>query len=375
MKAGIKRTFSPVGATVIWGEWGQYNDMYRGLCGVPSGRLQYNGATFCATSLATGVVNSGYYKGQAINTAAMVTGSEVTRYGVGVVQEINSAAMHLFARWQHLDLDLNAKNLGYDCVEDGDAAATANLRQIRQEPQHQLGRSRHLPDRWRDLLLSQTNHLPIEAAPLGRLLFASSRGRLRECSAAIVVGRPLRPDADMDEGRSRRPASLEREIFGPVGGAEAAPAAVGTAAAAAADNRPSDLRQSLAIDVEHGTDAGGCRVVGFLTARRDRTRCRASCRRAARGCRRAGHPRRLSPRTAQPWHSRDRRQRPRQICSFASSDEEMNCNNAVGLHPQASSPDRHRVDSGLRLSVPVKLSAPARARLKLRQGDHCRGLI
>ena len=39
MKAGIKRTFSPVGATVIWGEWGQYNDMYRGLCGAPLERL------------------------------------------------------------------------------------------------------------------------------------------------------------------------------------------------------------------------------------------------------------------------------------------------------------------------------------------------
>jgi hypothetical protein len=37
-----------------------------------------------------------------------VTGSEVERYGIGVVQEIDSAAMHLFARWQHLDLDLNA---------------------------------------------------------------------------------------------------------------------------------------------------------------------------------------------------------------------------------------------------------------------------
>jgi hypothetical protein len=41
----------------------------------------------------------------------------VTRYGVGVVQEIDSAAMHLFARWQHLDLDVSAKNLGYDCVD------------------------------------------------------------------------------------------------------------------------------------------------------------------------------------------------------------------------------------------------------------------
>ncbi len=32
-KAGIKRTFTPAGATVLFGEWGQYNDMFRGLCG------------------------------------------------------------------------------------------------------------------------------------------------------------------------------------------------------------------------------------------------------------------------------------------------------------------------------------------------------
>ncbi len=30
-----------------------------------------------------------------------VTGSEVQRWGLGVVQEIDSAAMHVFARWQH----------------------------------------------------------------------------------------------------------------------------------------------------------------------------------------------------------------------------------------------------------------------------------
>ena len=32
VKAGIKRAWSPVGATVLFGEWGQYNDMFTGLC-------------------------------------------------------------------------------------------------------------------------------------------------------------------------------------------------------------------------------------------------------------------------------------------------------------------------------------------------------
>ena len=37
VKAGIKRTFTPAGATVLFGEWGQYNDMFSGLCGNPGG--------------------------------------------------------------------------------------------------------------------------------------------------------------------------------------------------------------------------------------------------------------------------------------------------------------------------------------------------
>ena len=54
VKAGIKRAWSPVGATVLFGEWGQYNDMFTGLCGLPgiSGRLR--AAALCATSLPIG---------------------------------------------------------------------------------------------------------------------------------------------------------------------------------------------------------------------------------------------------------------------------------------------------------------------------------
>jgi hypothetical protein len=110
VKAGIKKAWMPVGATVIFGEWGQYNDQFRGLCGNGPASLNQPG-TFCITNLPIGVVNSGRFKGQAITAFSEVTGSEVQRWGVGVVQEIDSAAMHLFARWQHLDLDLDAIDL------------------------------------------------------------------------------------------------------------------------------------------------------------------------------------------------------------------------------------------------------------------------
>jgi hypothetical protein len=103
VKAGIKRTFTPLGATVLWGEWGQYNDMFRGLCGLP-GPANINstaGNTFCATDLVVG--GGDLFKG-----GAFVNGSEVTRFGAGIMQEIDAAAMHVFARWQHMDLDLDA---------------------------------------------------------------------------------------------------------------------------------------------------------------------------------------------------------------------------------------------------------------------------
>jgi hypothetical protein len=46
--------------------------------------------------------------GSANTNAAFINGSQVDRWGLGVVQEIDSAAMHVFARWQHLSADINA---------------------------------------------------------------------------------------------------------------------------------------------------------------------------------------------------------------------------------------------------------------------------
>ena len=121
MKAGIKRTWMPAGATVLFGEWGQYHDQFNGLCGNPGGDghtdplislMGNQGNTFCLTKLPIGVVSSkGVDNGNVITAASQVTGSEVDRWGLGVVQEIDSAAMHLFARWQHLSVDIGANDL------------------------------------------------------------------------------------------------------------------------------------------------------------------------------------------------------------------------------------------------------------------------
>jgi hypothetical protein len=106
-----------MGASVFWGEWGQYNDMFRGLCGNAPGDPDSFNNSVCENFIPTGVVANGPNKGVALVTDSVITGSEVDRWGVGFVQEIDSAAMHLFARWQHLELnDLSAKNLGVTCT-------------------------------------------------------------------------------------------------------------------------------------------------------------------------------------------------------------------------------------------------------------------
>jgi len=111
LKGGIKRTWMPAGATVLWGEWGQYNDMFSGLCGLPN---NFDAPADCVAFVPTNfVVPNGPNKGLVISEAVAITGSEVTRWGLGVVQEIDSAAMHVFARWQHLELDLATTSLGF----------------------------------------------------------------------------------------------------------------------------------------------------------------------------------------------------------------------------------------------------------------------
>ena len=119
IKAGIKRAWMAAGATVLFGEWGRYEDQFTGLCGAPGASQKATASStptgtssattlFAARLCRSASLQSGQFKGQVLLRDAAVTGSTVDRWGLGVVQEIDSAAMHVFARWQHLDLDLSA---------------------------------------------------------------------------------------------------------------------------------------------------------------------------------------------------------------------------------------------------------------------------
>jgi predicted porin len=76
-KAGLRERWSPIGHTVLYGEYGKTSDgIFPGL------------------------------------VAAGVTDSEMKRYGLGVVQEIDAAAMSVWLAWRHHDAD-------FDCAAGG----------------------------------------------------------------------------------------------------------------------------------------------------------------------------------------------------------------------------------------------------------------
>lgn len=90
VKPFIKRTWNPLGATTFYGEYYQYNDFY----GLGNALGMADALPNCPTGDCT------------------ITGSEVERWGLGAVQEIDAAAMHVYARWQHLGVtELNLVDL------------------------------------------------------------------------------------------------------------------------------------------------------------------------------------------------------------------------------------------------------------------------
>src|SRR5262249_17727229 len=102
-KAGIKRTWTPLGATVLYGQGGQYFGQFTGLCDNRTGFGRDD--DLCEAQIVTAGT---FADGQGITSNVMIKDSTVNRWGAGIVQEIDSAAMHIFFNWQHLQLDLNA---------------------------------------------------------------------------------------------------------------------------------------------------------------------------------------------------------------------------------------------------------------------------
>jgi predicted porin len=100
IKAGIKRTWTPLGATVLFGEAGQYEHQFNTFTGIGGG------SPVGPTDLCAGTLNPSENGGACLtNTSLFMTDSKVDRWGAGIVQEIDAAAMHVWFNWQHLEFE------------------------------------------------------------------------------------------------------------------------------------------------------------------------------------------------------------------------------------------------------------------------------
>ncbi|MEL7048804.1 MAG: hypothetical protein AAFO75_07585, partial [Pseudomonadota bacterium] len=82
IKAGLRRKFMPLGHTVIYGEYGQKDDAF-----------------------STGLYDAG------------VDSTELTHWGVGVVQEIDAAAMSVWMSYRGYDAEVSCGTQGVACAQ------------------------------------------------------------------------------------------------------------------------------------------------------------------------------------------------------------------------------------------------------------------
>jgi predicted porin len=105
VQAGIKTKLNSLGSTTFYGEYGQYLDMYGALFRTGDGSLcgAFNGIT--GTALDAACAN-------AADNTVNITDSELTRFGLGVVQSIDAASMQVWLKWVHYELDVDFSDAG-----------------------------------------------------------------------------------------------------------------------------------------------------------------------------------------------------------------------------------------------------------------------
>jgi hypothetical protein len=89
-QAGVEKRLVPFGATTLYGEYGQYQDILLGYS-------NFNGGN--PPNLGGGSV-----------AAASISGTEVQRWGVGAVQQFDTAALEMYAVFNHFEAEVQTTN-------------------------------------------------------------------------------------------------------------------------------------------------------------------------------------------------------------------------------------------------------------------------
>jgi hypothetical protein len=107
IQAGIEKNWTGYGATTLYAEYGEYNDIFLDAFSAARNAQGYDGIA-----------------------SADIAGSEVTRWGFGVVQNFDAAALTMYVVYQHFEADLDlvapavaplAAPAGSNKLEDWDA--------------------------------------------------------------------------------------------------------------------------------------------------------------------------------------------------------------------------------------------------------------
>ena len=93
-QAGLEKRFTAYGATTLYGEYGRYNDMLLGYAG-------FAGDGGLPASVAAGDI----------------AGTEVSRWGVGAVQQFDAASMEMYAVFNHFDAEIRTAQTGNAATE------------------------------------------------------------------------------------------------------------------------------------------------------------------------------------------------------------------------------------------------------------------
>lgn len=88
LQGGVDRKFFPVGATTLYGEYGNYSDF-------GAGNRYANGDS----NTANGLVRN-------VNRTGVLSDTNVDRWGLGVVQKFDASALEVYALYQHFTADL-----------------------------------------------------------------------------------------------------------------------------------------------------------------------------------------------------------------------------------------------------------------------------
>ncbi len=94
-KGGIRKRLFSLGNTILYGEYGRYNDMFGGFdCGLT---IDSSVDNTIGKECRDNYSNKGIY----------LAGSKIERWGLGIVQEIDTAAMSVWAKYVNLDPEIS----------------------------------------------------------------------------------------------------------------------------------------------------------------------------------------------------------------------------------------------------------------------------